>query len=362
MSANTALERPDWVSPPGETIVSILEERELTLEAFAREIGRTAAATQKIIDGSHAIDRPLAQQLADTLGASECFWIAREHDYRASLGAPDTSKIANLEEFLSRLPVRDMQKFGWVPTTRSKEDKIAESLAFFGVSSLAQWQGRYEDAFETASYRSSTAHPACPVATTAWLRKGELETKDIEVGPWSPDELKRLLPQLRRLTWQRRPSVFLPKLRILLSTAGIKFAVVRAPKGCSASGAVRILEDGTPHIQLSFRYLSDDQFWFSLFHEIGHLILHFDLMPILELSEMQSDEIEAEANDFASSIIIPREHIDELMSLGGSRFPIIAFAKKVGVCPGLVVGQLQHNRIIGFNQMQHLKRRFQWSD
>jgi len=140
MLSDAMIEKPDWVSSPGQTIISILEERELTIEQFAHQIDRSAAAAQKILDGSHAIDVDLARQLARILGASENFWMAREHDYRASVAPPPYARIASLPELFDRLPVSDMQKFGWVDKARSKDDQISECLSFFGVSSLAQWQ------------------------------------------------------------------------------------------------------------------------------------------------------------------------------------------------------------------------------
>lgn len=361
MSDSAVMEKPDWVSPPGHTIVSILEERELTVEQFARQIGRSAAVAQKILDGAHAIDADLARQLASTVGASETFWISREHDYRASIAPPEDVSVTSLSDLIGRLPVGDMQKFGWIGKTRSRDDQIAECLSFFAVSTLAQWQGRYENAFQHAAYRRSTAYASCEVATTAWLRQGEIETQYDEVAVWSPKVLESQIPHFRRLTWYKSPALFLPKLKEAFAEAGVKFAIVRAPKGCSASGAVRILSDDTPHIQLSFRYLSDDQFWFSLFHEIAHLLLHYDKMPILENTELTEDECEREANEYAAQVIVPMPYREEFLSLGGSRFPIINFAKKVGIAPGLIVGQLQHEGIIRFNQMQHLKRRFHWT-
>lgn len=362
MSNKEMSEKPDWVSPPGHTIISIIEERELTLEQFANNIGRSINIAQKILDGTHIIDQDLARQLARTLGASESFWLAREYDYRSYVSPPRNTQINNLTELLAKLPINDMQKFGWIEKTRSVEDKVSECLAFFGVSSLAQWQGRYEHAFLQAAYRSSATHPSCEVSTSAWLRQGELETQGDEVATWSPEVLAHYISNFRRLTWYKSPDLFLPKLKELLSHAGVKFAIVRTPKGCSASGAVRILSDGTPHIQLSFRYLSDDQFWFTLFHEIAHLILHFDKMPFFENSHQGEEKYELEANEFATKVIVPMQYREELLSLGGSRFPIIGFAKKIGIAPGLVVGQLQHEGIIGFNQMQHLKRRYRWAN
>ena len=355
-------EKPDWVSPPGHTIISILEERELTVEQFANQIGRSPLAAQMILDGTCSIDFEVARALARAFGASEQFWIAREHDYRASISPPESVEITNLAELLEKLPLGDMHRFGWIHRAESREDQIAECLGFFDVSTLAQFQGRYKGAFDLATYRRSSVYRSCEVATTAWLRQGEIETQSDTVADWSPDALENQIPHFRRMTWYKSPALFLPKLKAAFSEAGVKFAVVRTPKGCTASGAVRILADGRPHVQLSFRYLSDDQFWFSLFHEIAHLLLHYDKMPILENNDITEDECENEANYYASNVIVPMCYREELFSLGNSRFPIIEFAKKVGVAPGLIVGQLQHEGIIRFNQMQHLKRRFRWPD
>ena len=352
----------DWVSPPGDTILGILEQTERSVEQFAADVGLKATAAQELLDGSRAIDVVLASRLAIAVGASEDFWMAREHDYRASLEIPKNAKINSLDELVDNLPMADMKKFGWIEAAKSKKAKIATCLDFFGVSSLAQWQGRYENAFTEAAYRRSAAYASCEISTAAWLRQGEIETQHDDLADWTPDVLKSKISYFRRLTWQKNPAVFLPKLKTALAEAGVRFAIVRTPKGCTASGAVRVLADGAPHIQVSFRYLSDDQFWFSFFHEIAHLLLHFDKMPILENTELTEARCEREANKFASQVIIPPAYHDELLSLGGSRFPIIKFAKKIGVAPGLVVGQLQHEGILRFNQMQHLKRRYQWTN
>lgn len=360
MSGSELIEKPDWVSPPGHTIISLLEQNELTLEDFAERIGRTRRIAQNLLDGKHVIDVELARRLSEILGASEKFWMAREHDYRSNIEMPEQVSVKSFSDLIGLLPLADMKKFGWISNVKSREDKIAESMDFFGVSTIAQWQGRYESAFRGAAYRRATAYASCEIATTAWLRQGEIETQEDEVAEWSPEQLKREINGFRRLTWYRRPSLFLPKLKQGLARSGVKLAIVRAPKGCSASGAVRILTDDTPHIQLSFRYLSNDQFWFSLFHEIGHLLLHFDRMPILENTELTEEECEEEANEFASQVVVPMVHQEEFLGLAASKSIIIDFAKKVGIAPGLIVGQLQHARIIGYNQMQHLKRRYRW--
>ena len=361
MSGKGVIEKPDWISPPGHTMITLLEECELTIEEFAKRICRSKCITQRLLDGKYAIDIDLAKRISTVLGVSPNFWMAREHDYRASMKLPEKVSITSFDELIDTLPLSDMKKFGWIGGAGLREDRISECMEFFGVSTLAQWQGRYESAFRDATYRRSTAYAACEISTTVWLRQGEIETHGEKVADWSQENLKLELEGFRRLTWYKRPSLFLPKLKEGLGRAGVKFAIVKSPSGCSTSGAVRILADDTPHIQLSVRYLSDDQFWFSLFHEIGHLLLHFDNMPILKSTELK-EECEWEANEFASQVIVPMTHHEELFSLTASKSLIINFAKKVGVAPGLIVGQLQHEGIIRYNQMQHLKRRYRWID
>lgn len=351
----------DWISPPGTTIVDILDEQELSVEAFAARIGLTVPDAQNLLNGEIALTKTIAKELSEKLGASVDFWLARENDYRSLATSQHAKSISSTKDFLSAFPVGDMQKYGWIQETRQSDMKLIECFEFFGVSTLAQWKGKYQGADAAAAYRKSPKQTNCQYATIAWLRRGEIETADDSVQRWSPDALERIIPNLRKLTWFKDPSLFVPKVKALLAEAGVKFAIIRAPKGCTVNGAARILENDIPLIQLSFRYLSDDQFWFSLFHEIGHLLMHYSAMPFLESKEMEIDSYEDEANSYAADVIIPSRHREEIYLLGRSKLSIIAFAKRIGVAPGLVVGQLQHEKLLEYNQMQHLKRRFKWA-
>lgn len=352
---------PDWSSAPGSTILDILDAREISIEQLAAGVGFTVPQTQRLIDGSLELNNVTAQRLSAAIGGSTEFWLARENDYRACVDSTRQEAALSAERLLSELPFRDMISFGWIPPSTSKQEKIEECLEFFAVSSFAQWERRYGGMVQSAAFHKSEAFTASQAATTAWLRQGEIQTSDDRVTEWSPKNLEAQISTFKRLTWFKSPDLFLPKIRSALASCGVKFAVVRSPKGCRASGAVRLLDNGTPLIQMSFRYLSDDQFWFSLFHEIGHLVLHYDKLPIIEESNMEQNAFEQEANAYASNTIVPVDYKEELYSLGASKNTIIAFAKKMGIAPGLIVGQLQHHRIIGFKQMPYLKRRYRWT-
>ena len=110
-------------------------------------------------------------------------------------------------------------------------------------------------------------------------------------------------------------------------------------------------------IQLSCRYKSDDHFWFTFFHECGHILLHGKKEGFIEGKDVSTKE-EEEANDFAANHLIPRQALAGLMRerpLSEKR--LVEFAAQVGVSPGIVVGQLQkRKRLVPVTQLNKLKR------
>ena len=81
--------------------------------------------------------------------------------------------------------------------------------------------------------------------------------------------------------------------------------IVPAPSGCKVSGATLFPQQDKALLLLSFRYLSDDHFWFSFFHEVGHLLLHGIEKIFLEGVDEINQNDEEEANKFAAELLIP---------------------------------------------------------
>lgn len=77
--------KPDWVSPPGNTIQVILQEKTISISRFAEQIGLSLHEVQLLFIGKYKIDQPLAAKLATSLGSTERFWLAREAKYRSEL-------------------------------------------------------------------------------------------------------------------------------------------------------------------------------------------------------------------------------------------------------------------------------------
>ena len=357
MTAAISEFRPNWASAPGDTIADIMDDLGLSVGEFAQRLGQTVEYAGDLLQGRATITIRTARELERILGGSVAFWIARDSQYREDVGRIHAAD----EEWLNELPISDMIKFGWLRPPRPSEE-VDACLRFFGVPSVAEWRHSYDSLAALVAFRTSPSFDSRPAAVAAWLRKGEIEGDNVVCAPWSPVGFSDSLQDIRHLTQEKDPSRFLPALRQICSASGVATAVVRAPTGCRASGATRFVSPDKALLLLSFRYLSDDQFWFTFFHEAAHLLLHGHEAVFLEGLDTQSTVQETEANEFAERILVPVEFKNALLALPADARAIIRFANRIGISPGIVVGQLQHRGRIPRHHFNRLKRRFRWND
>lgn len=351
--------QPDWASAPGETIADALRERELPPATFAAQIGYEPEELNELLHGRAALSTDIAQLLSTHLGASRDFWLRRESQFRADLVRLQRQTTTG-PEWLRELPLGEMLRWQWVSRMPSTAAQVSACLEFFGVPDLASWRSLYGVPAEMAAFRTSRTFDSRPGAVAAWMRKGELVAGDIQCKAWNRGLFRAALSRVRSMTRQKEPRRFLPSLVRVCAECGVAVVVLRAPSGCRASGATRFISPAKALLLLSFRYLSDDHFWFTFFHEAAHLILHGEEALFIEADEMLDSAQEDEANRFAEDILIPETFRSELTTLPLTSRDVIRFSVRAGVAPGIVVGQLQHQGRLAQNRLNGLKRRFRW--
>lgn len=351
--------QPDWVSAPGETIADALHERGLPPSVFAGNIGYDAEQFNELLHGRIELSPEIARLLEAHLGASRGFWLNREAHYRSDLARLD-KEVESDREWLKQLPLKDMIRFGWVQRESGPAAQARACLAFFQVPDAAAWRHVYGVPVEMTAFRTSPTFDSHSGAVAAWLRQGEIASRNIHCRPWNRDEFLAALSRIRTLTRQKDPARFLPTLTEMCAASGVAVVVLRAPAGCRASGATTFMSPDKALLLLSFRYLSDDHFWFTFFHEAGHLLLHGPNALFIEAAEMLTSAQEKEANELAEDVLIPKSFLSEFARVPLTHASVIRFARRVGVSPGIVVGQLQHAGRLPRNQLNRLKRRFRW--
>lgn len=355
--------RPEVVSCPGETLLEILQERGMTQAELAERMGRPKKTINEIANGRAEITPETALQLERVLGAPSSVWGNLERNFREYLARSDERReLLRHVGWSARFPIRQMIRFDWLEAAMDEAERVRSLLSFFGVSSVAQWETRYRGPI--AAFRLPKKFPPDVHALTAWLREGERRAQAIDCEPFEMDSLREMLRGARTLTRESDPQVFVPQLTKLGARCGVAIVFVRELKGSRASGATRWQSPQKAMIQLSLRYKSNDQLWFTFFHEAGHIVLHGKREAFVELGNggTGTREREEEANRFSAEHLIPQRELQLLLEQQPvSRERIVSFSQRIGVAPGIVVGRLQHDKHIDFSQFNDLKVRYEWA-
>lgn len=352
--------QPNWASPPGETIAAILKARAIPLHQFCALIGLEEQQTLGLLRGRHPIDSKLAARISASVGSTPRFWIERERKFQSNQKALETYRPA-LEQWFRTFPITRMREMGWIPRGNAQTEAPFELLDFFGVSTIEQWREKYVGCLERTRFRTSGTFENCVPATTAWLRRGELASDEMSCRSWNGESFHKCLLGLKTLSLESDPRIFLPVLQKECAKHGVCVVVERCPSGCAASGATVMLESKRALLLLSARFLSDDHFWFSFFHEAGHLVLHGEELNIEE-DDSVSPEKEIEANEFAQKIILDPEGEEALKSVPLNKFSIARLARRCNISKGVIVGQLQNRNRISQTRFNWFKARYKVAD
>lgn len=348
---------PDYAVPPGETLLETLDAIGMSQAELAERTGRPKKTINEIIKGKAAITPETALQFERVLGTPAGFWNNLERNYQETLARINEQKSLQRQiNWLKKMPVNALVKMGCVKKHVDKVQQLQEVLNFFGIASPEQWEARWMGA--QVSYRTSKVFSNDPYAIAAWLRMGELTAQRISCKPFDALKFKNALLSIRQLT-VKFPEHFQEEVIRLCAEAGVAVAFVPEIHGIRASGATWWANPNKAVIQLSLRYKSDDQLWFSFFHESGHILLHGKKEVFIEGDGTNSKE--DEADKFASDFLISlKQYRQFIQSEKCSKAAIQKFASELGIAPGIVVGRLQHDDIILHRCCNNLKKRFVW--
>ncbi|MEO0769081.1 MAG: helix-turn-helix domain-containing protein [Cyanobacteria bacterium J06649_4] len=352
---------PDWISPPGDTIADLLEERDWTQAQLAERLGYTTKHVSQLINGKAPISEHTAIRLEHVLGSSVRFWLNREALYRAQLvSIEETSRLQSWIPWLDLLPVKDLMHQGIIPEYRlvaKNKPKVVKSLLqFFSVSSPEEWEGIYSDmAYDFRRTRESQSNVG---AISAWIRQGETIAEQLDCPKYNRSKFEKAVKQFRRLTLSE-PQSFIPTIQALCQESGVAFVIVPSIPRAHVSGMARWLNPHKALIQVSLYGKKNDLFWFTLFHEAAHILFHEKKHIFLDEWDSQpsvSSDKENEANQWARDFLIPPEYEPDLPRLSNKKL-VVNFSRTIGVHPAIVVGRLQHDGFIRANQLNALKVR-----
>jgi HTH-type transcriptional regulator / antitoxin HigA len=341
---------PDHAVPAGATLRDVLASKGMTQSELAARTDLSLKHVNQIVHGVAPITADTALALEKVTGVPSAIWNRLEGNYRDRLARlEDRAALEADVAWLDTLPVKELRKRGLLTKGLEGGALVDEVCRFFGVANRQGWERVWKTPL--ASFRKSRAFTSDVGAVATWLRLGELQAAEIACARFDAKTFRAALHRIRDMT---RGSD-LESVVKLCARSGVALVFQPEIPGTRASGAARWLTPTKGLIQLSLRHKRDDHFWFSFFHEAAHLLLHSKKATFVTNAGDQHDELEDEANEFAATLLIPKRYEPELRALR-SLPDISAFAERIGIAPGIVVGRLQRMEILDWSQGNGLKR------
>jgi HTH-type transcriptional regulator/antitoxin HigA len=343
------------LTKPGDTIAETLEQLKMSQADLAERMGKTPSKINDLISSKEPITQATALQLEKVLGVDASFWLNSELKYRTLLARiEEDEKMTCWIPWAEAHPLKELKKCGYVATTTANVDAVKKLLLFYGVVSPKQWEIVCVPQNNSVQYRKSNLFETSLASLTSWLRMGELEMKQKVLPPFDKDRLKELLSEFRNIA-RGHPPDFATRLKNKCFEVGLALIYTRCLPKAPISGATRWI-GGNPLVQLTDRYKTNDHFWFTLFHEFGHVLLHGKKDIYLEEADgfKIEEEKENEANQFACKWLLPDQSFVQLPKKIEIK-DILEIANEYDVHPAIVVGRLQRANKIPYSFANHLK-------
>ncbi|HEY6181746.1 MAG TPA: HigA family addiction module antitoxin [Terriglobales bacterium] len=355
---------PSAIPHPGETVLEYLEFNGWSQRDLARRSGLTPKTISEICNGKAPITPPTALAFERVLQRPAHFWLNLQRQFdEAAERRRGLAAYSQWNAWVQNFPLGEMKRLKFsLPEGRSDAETL---LNFFGVSSPETWTSVWKAS--AVVYRQTRKFKTREESIAAWVREAELVARDVDVKEFDDRVLSSSLDDLRQLT--RTPAdTILDPIQKICAEAGVAVVLIPELPNTGISGCVRWLTDKKALVGLTLRYKTDDQLWFTLFHEIGHILLHRtkrsfvvdnaveDLADHVIDPEMQ--KYESEASRFAADTLIPPAALSAFIRKKAfTNESIHDFAETVGVGPGIVVGRLQHEGLLAQHQGNTLKQK-----
>lgn len=348
--------RPAAVFPPGMFIQEALEGRGWTQEDLAQILGKPLPTVNQLIKGKRAIIAETAQKLAAAFGNSAQFWMNLETAWQLFRKRAEDPTVYDRVRDRARIyelaPIREMERRGWIRKSHGMEGAERELKRFYSVEDLKELP-RF-----LARTRASVhgEYEEMTPAQWAWCQRACQIAKSVSATRFVPARLGDVVQELKALMSEPEEA---RRVARVLSDFGIRLVVVEHLRGTRIDGAALLPDSKTPVIAISLRYGRMDHFWFTLLHELAHIVhgdgirADFGILDPYDAVEVE----EQRANESASRWLIEREVFESFVMRTSPLYSaprIMNFARRIGVHPSIVIGQLKFRGELKHNQQTRL--------
>lgn len=352
----------DLIIHPGETIRDVLAERGITQAELAARTGVTSAYVCNVLSGKKDISAKFAFALEYALGVPKSFWINLQANYDAELLEVNAPGTITDEERIARNSLKDIVKYlrqiGKIPNGEAIDESILSLRKALQISNIAN----LKEMVPEGALRMSAKSKIDPYVMGAWIRLCQIAGENRKVKTeFDMKKVDELVTKAKAVMCSAGESVQ-KSLTDLFNEYGIDFSVVKNFRGAPVQGYISKKNDDTYQMVLTIRGSYADIFWFSLFHELGHIVNGDVGGSIRFIDYDENADTETGANDFASiKLIDPDAYKHFVKNENFSLDAIKAFAASQNIMPYIVIGRLQREKILKYNRYSSGKIRYKWA-
>ena len=347
----------EYIIAPGETILELLEANSMTQLDLASKTGINKKTINEIIKGKAPITTSTALKLEYVFNIPASFWNNLESGYREALERKkDFESIKFDEKYLINIPYSEMVKRNWEPIqkTNNPYEKVINLRKFFSVASLSF----NTELRKKIVFRKSDNENFSFESLYCWLRYGEIQSNKLEYPKFDIEKLKINSIKIRNYTIDTFFNSF-DEIKKYLYECGVALIYEPHLPHTYVNGVSYKVTSDKAIIMLSDRGKRDDILWFTLFHEIGHLIKHSKKEMFIDQDNDVKTDIEIEADNYARNILIPSDKYSTFKINGiYTEESIKKFSSDNNILPGILVGRLQNDGLIPYNKFNNLISRF----
>lgn len=346
--------RPAEAFLPGEYILDFLDARGWTQDDLAEVVGRSRAHINRLISGKTAINSSTANELADAFGTSPELWMNLQTAFELAVVSSKNREISRKSKLYSKVPIRELQKRGWIAKDVSLDLLEIAVCRFLDVLSIDDEPVIQMAAKKSTDYGPNSSSPF----QTAWYKRTYKLASCLTANRYDDGTFPQLIEELLKLAGD---TADLRRISPLLAQYGIRLLFVEHLPKTKLDGAAFWLNDDSPVVALTLRLDRIDNFWHVLIHELIHIKYRDGVVFDDDLLSHSNDEnlpdCEKRANDEARQLLVPLEKMQSFIARHKPlyyREKVVQFAKARGVHPGIVVGQLQWRDELEWSQLRKL--------
>lgn len=336
---------------PGEFIKEEMEVRNWTNEDLAQVLGLSTKTISELLNNKQRVTIDTAKILSKAFGQSPQYWLNLDNNYRLRLEENNNeSEVEIKSKIYQIMPINDMIKKGWIRKYKDVDDLKKIFLSYWNLKEL---NFNWIDSLVSPNTRKSSAYTSFnDYYLLAWTWKAKSVSEEFQAGKFNTKYLTELAKKINEYTINDEGvENFIKEL----NNAGVKFFCLSHLPKTYLDGA-SFWHKNNPVIVYTKRYDRLDNFWFTIAHEIGHVLKHIKNENDIFVDDLKIEDksnIEMEADNFAANIL----HVNEILDYFAeykhytSAYRVEKAAEELNINPAIIVGILKYYSILSYNRL-----------